>query len=336
MQIHEVEGNNMRDALERARSVHGDGAIVLTHRSARDGGVTLAVADGTPGGARELEHLRSEARGLLGKRRAPSRRRPRAPGTEDVERVMRATGASQVLIDRVAEAVAGRLPEGTHPLDLAAEEIGLVFPVAKARRTPGTTSVFAFVGHTGVGKTTSIAKLGARFVRAGKRVALATIDAGSVGAVERLRAYGEILRAPVFALRDAAQLALELDFLAGIDVVLLDTTGDLARDTREIGELREVLSRTQANVTVETYLVLSAVGSLAALDGVTSATRDLQPAGCVITKLDETPVPTPALEHAMHVRLPIAFLSDGPDIARNFHRATADTFADLILRGKIS
>jgi flagellar biosynthesis protein FlhF len=295
----------------------------------------LAVAGTTPEGARELERLRTEARGRLRIRRNPTGR-PRAPGTEDVERVMRATGASQVLIDRVSEAVAGRLPEGAHPLDLAAEELGLVFPVARARRTPGTTSVFAFVGHTGVGKTTSLAKLGARFVRAGKRVALATIDAGSVGAVERLRAYGEILRAPVLALRDAPQLALELDFLAGIDVVLLDTTGDLARDTREIGELREVLSRAQARVAVETYLVLSAVGSLAALDGVTGATRDLQPAGCVITKLDETPVPTPALEHAMHARLPIAFLSDGPDLARNFHRATADTFADLILRGKIS
>jgi flagellar biosynthesis protein FlhF len=100
--------------------------------------------------------------------------------------------------------------------------------------------------------------------------------------------------------------------------------------------LREVLASADVNAAVEAYLVLSAVGSQSALDALTAATRDLAPAGCIVTKLDETPVPTPALEHALHARLPIAFLSDGPDLARNFHRATAETFADLILQGKIS
>jgi len=334
MQIHEVRGRNMRDALERAREDVGSDAVVVSHRPAPEGGVQLAVATGLAAGEDDasLAEARQRAKRMLDQ----STRGGAPTGTQDVERCMLANGASQFLVDRVCEAVAGRLDEGKHPLDLAAEEIGIVFRVARARKQPGATAVFAFVGQTGVGKTTTIAKLGARFVRGQRKVALATLDTRRVGAVEQLRAYAELLQVPLFVLSRPADLASELLQNRGLDAVLLDTTGHIDQDVESLLQLRQALLKAKLPAQIDTYLVASANTSRAALETVTETASACGPMGSILTKLDESHLPGPVLEHVLHAKLPVAFLSDGPDIAGNLHRAAPDQFADLILRGRLS
>jgi len=273
-----------------------------------------------------LTRLQSAARDLL------ERRVPRAD-TQDVERSLRQCGATERLTQRICEAVAGRLQEGEHPLDLAGEELGVAFPVARSQRRVGTTTVMAFLGRAGVGKTTSIAKLAARLQAGGRVVLLATLDTHRVGAVEQMKAYGQHLGCPVLVLKGVAGLVRALSSDRRPAVVLLDTTGNLERDTRALDQIQEALDEAQLPTRMERYLVLAATTNLEAMD----ESADLAPAdGCILTKLDETRVPAPVLEFVMRRKLPIAFLCDGPDVDAHLHRPKPECFADLMLRGRIS
>jgi flagellar biosynthesis protein FlhF len=335
MQVVEIQGRNMREALENARSNLGDQALVVSQRELDGGGVALAVSTNVPHNSSDLTLLRDQAERVLdeGSRQAPS---PAPELTRDVQRALAAAGASQNLIDRICEAVAGRAAEGLHPLDLAAEEIGAVFPIAQAKVSRDKTTVFTFLGHAGVGKTTTIAKLAARLVRAGRRVALATLDTKRVGGREQLQAFGELLGVPAVAFDDVKLGLKGLAQMGRFDVILLDTSGTLERDVAAISELVELIERYKLPMTLDAYLVLSAISSEDAMNQVIERCAGLEPAGCVLTKLDETSAPGPVLEHTLQAKLAVAFLNNGPELAPHFHRPAPALFADLLLRGKIS
>jgi flagellar biosynthesis protein FlhF len=339
MQIHQVRGNNLREALERARTQVGEKAVVISQRSQAGGAVTLAVSDEVPRSAGALEALRTQARRVLSSPKRATGAPPLAD-TRDVERCMTASGCSERLVDRIAEAVAGRLSDGGHPLDLAAEELGTVFPVAQLKHAPGQTTVIALVGPTGVGKTTALAKLALRLTRAGRRVALATLDSTRVGAVEELQGYGSLFGCMVIALHEARELlepqgTRALRYAADVDVILLDTCGSGTHDIASVGELA-ALARQQESMKVEIYRVLSAATSASALEATAAACGTLDLSGCIVTKLDETTQPAPVLEHAVREKLPIALLSNGPDLELHLHRASGVTLADLALRGRLA
>ncbi len=336
-----VVGRSMREALLRARRQLGEKAVVVDHRE-QSGGVLLAVSADVPRSPIELDDIRKEAKALFDSRRKPAKSEP-APAAlpsrsplASVERSLRTTGVSRKLRERVLEAVAGQMGGGEHPLDLAAKEIGAVFGTASLPRERQVTLIVALLGQTGVGKTTSLAKLAARLMKSGRRVALATLDAWRVGAVEQLRAYGNLLGAPAIPLRDAALLAREVAQAARFDVVLVDGAGDLNRDVDQLRRLRETIISTGAEARLETFVVLPATASEHSLSLVTETCNVLEPRGAIITKLDEAALPAPVLEHALSVSLPLAFLSDGSDLAANFHRALPERVADLLLKGRLS
>lgn len=333
MKLHEIEGRDMRHALERAREELGDRAVVITHRATPEG-VSLAVSPDVPTSPVALDGLRLQAQQMLLGSEAERRRAPRV-ATADVERCMGLTGASEAFTAEIVRRVRERGAEDQHPLDVAAAEIGGSFAVAKAGLPAGTTGVMAFVGPTGVGKTTTIAKLAARMIRGGRRVAVATLDAYRVGAVQQWRAYGKLLGVPVHVLRDASQLPPRAGSLRGLDALLVDTSGHIARDVEQLTSLREGLAHAERPMRLDGYLVLSAVNTVASLAGLTRSVTPLAPSGCVITKLDETSLPAPVLEHARTAGLPVAFLSNGPDIAHDFRRASPEAFADLFLNGRL-
>jgi flagellar biosynthesis protein FlhF len=328
--IHEVKGRNLREALERARDQVGRQAMVVTHRTASDGGVTIAVTQTPPTDPMALERLRSEAKALLGSKQ----RQSSLPGAAavDAERGMLKAGASDGLILRVCDQVEAKLSTGHHPLDLAAGEIGSIFPVARAKKNEGHTRFLSFLGQTGVGKTSTLGKLALRLTRSGRRVALACVDGTCAPGLERIATQ---LNIPLFAGQQMEDLVHSLRGGTCYDAVLLDTPGDLTRDVLHAKQLAAGLERAQINADVDSYLVISALASRAALQSATDQVRALRPAGCVITKLDETEAPAPVLEHALASQLPIAFLCNGPRLIHDFYRPTPDRFADLILRGRI-
>ncbi len=183
--------------------------------------------------------------------------------------------------------------------------------------------VVALVGATGVGKTTTVAKLAARYaLRHGPgRVALVTTDGYRIGAYQQLRTYGRILGAPVHVAEDAKELRLVLDGLAEKGLVLIDTAGMSPRDVR----LSEQFAMLRGgSPTIRTYAVLSATTQRAALDQTTRALANVDLDGCILTKLDESSSLGEALAVVGTHQLPVAYISDGQRVPEDLHPARAN------------
>lgn len=319
----------MREALERAKQELGADAVVVSKARRAGGGVVLAVAAGVPRNAGDLRDLRHSATSVLQRSGALA-----GPGTADVERALQISGSSSEMIERVCTRVAARLGEGRHPIDLAAEEIGSLFSLAQGGSL-NKLRIFGFVGPSGVGKTTSIVKLAARLARAGRRAALATLDGRRIGAVDGLRTWAKRLDQPLFLLENAGQLAALKTELAGNEALLIDSTGDVAREAREFAKLAKTAAQPESGFAMDTYLVVAASSSRSAVNEAHSQAAIARPSGVVVTKLDEARRVAPVLEHVLRLKTPVAFLCDGPEIATCFHRPTREHFADLFLRGSL-
>lgn len=182
--------------------------------------------------------------------------------------------------------------------------------------------IVAMVGATGVGKTTLLAKLAARWVmRHGPReIALVTTDSVRIGAQEQLHTLGRLLGAPAYAIDGPAELPELLDHLGSKRLVLIDTAGLSQRDPRLAGEL-ELLAR--ASDRLETALVISAAAQAGAIEEAVAQFAAARPASCTLTKLDEAASLGGALSMLMRSGLPLAYLSDGQRVPEDLHPARA-------------
>ena len=251
---------------------------------------------------------------------------------------MRKSGLSRRFVEQVCARVARNGYKGMFAIDGAARVLGRLFPVAdspKLSRLEGGVRVIALVGPTGVGKTTTLAKLGLRLLQAGRRMAFATLDTYRVGAEDQLRTYAELLETPLFVAADAAELADAIVRQRGSEVILLDTTGRSPRDANNLEQLARDVACAGEPAVLDTYLVLSSTTAARSFDAAYAAFRVTRPGGLVLTKLDESAAPGAALERALPTRLGIAFLCDGQDVTGHLHRPRPDHFADLCLRGRI-
>jgi flagellar biosynthesis protein FlhF len=170
--------------------------------------------------------------------------------------------------------------------------------------------VVALVGPTGVGKTTSVAKLAARYLlRHGpKSVALITADDQRIGAHEQLKIYGQILDIPVRVARDHASLQAALSELRAHRLILIDTAGMSQRDVRLAEQLSMVRSGSPA---VKLFLVLAANAQIAALEETVAAFGATALQGAIITKADETSSLGGVLSVLSSHGLPVAYVSEG-------------------------
>lgn len=184
--------------------------------------------------------------------------------------------------------------------------------------------VVSLVGPTGVGKTTMVAKLAARYaLRNGRRhVALVSTDSFRIGAYEQLHTYGQLLGVPVYSASDADELRHVLDDLCDKHLVLIDTAGMGQRDMRLVQQLETLHG---GGPGIRTYLVLSANTQTSTLTEVTQAFRQTRLNGCILTKLDEAASLGSALSAVVHAQLPVAYVGDGQRVPEDMHQARAHT-----------
>lgn len=182
--------------------------------------------------------------------------------------------------------------------------------------------VVALVGPTGVGKTTTVAKLAARFaLRHGQRqVALISTDNYRIGAHEQLLTYGRILGVPVQTASDQDELHALLRGMDDKKLVLIDTAGMSQRDVR----LSEQLATLHGgSPLIKTWLVLSAATQQSSLDEAVRAFQRVPLAGCILTKVDEATRLGDALSSIINSRLPLAYIGDGQRVPEDMHPARA-------------
>ena len=180
--------------------------------------------------------------------------------------------------------------------------------------------VVAMVGPTGVGKTTLIAKLAARWVmRHGPRdLALVSTDCIRIGAQEQIHTLGRLLGVPAYAIDGAADLAETLDQLGERGLVLIDSAGLSQRDPRLADELTTLAN---ASDRLETSLVISAASQAGAIEEAIEKFAPAQPTTCNVTKLDEATSLGGTMSALIRAKLPLAYLSDGQQVPEDLSPA---------------
>lgn len=180
--------------------------------------------------------------------------------------------------------------------------------------------IVALVGPTGVGKTTTIAKMAARFcLRHGNRqLALITTDSYRIGAQEQLHSYGHILDVPVRTATNSEQLNAALHNLSEKRLILIDTAGMGQRDLQLTGRLSLLNSGTHP---VRTLITLSATTQHAAITQAIRSFNIANPIGAVITKTDEAGLLGGVISSLIEAGLPLAFVSDGQRVPEDLHIA---------------
>jgi flagellar biosynthesis protein FlhF len=237
-------------------------------------------------------------------------------------------GFSPALIRKLADG----LPAGT-PDEPAWAAGVLERNLLTAEREPALEDqggVYALIGATGVGKTTTTAKIAAAFAtkHGSGALGLVTLDAYRIGAHEQLRTYGRILGVPVHTAHDRASLEDLLELLAGKKLVLIDTAGMAQRDART-RELLDMLS----HHAIRKLLVVNAASQGETIEDVLVAYRARSTTGIVLSKIDEAVKLAPALDAMIRHKLKVVGVANGQRVPEDWHRLSAHALVQRALKG---
>lgn len=375
MKISRFIGASSRDVMRQVREALGPDALIVSNRSVAEGVEVLATLD-EPAAERVAEPVAASLAALPGPDAPLPAPQPAgaipADATAGLEAAIGALrGALETRLDgllwggadtagrepqraalfrllldagfssRLARAMLERLPGGLGQREAQSwvrNELVTHLPVlTREDELWAHGGVYALVGPTGVGKTTTLAKLAARCVaREGReQVAMLTTDNFRIGALEQLQIYGRLMGVPARSVRDVAELRATLAELGDRKMVLIDTTGISQRD-RNVAAQAALLCG--AGRPVRRLLVLNAASQGDTLDEVAHAYRHgagEDVAGCIITKLDEASRLGPALDTAVRHRLPVHYVCVGQKVPEDLALARADELVDRALAAPV-
>ena len=197
------------------------------------------------------------------------------------------------------------------------------------RPLPGERRLIALIGPTGVGKTTTIAKLAANFhLRDRRKVGLITVDTYRIAAVEQLRTYADIIDLPMEVVTTPREMRRAVDALSDMEVILMDTAGRSPRDEVKIQELKTMLSEARAD---EVHLVLSSVSSMQSLQRTAERFNRVGVTSLILTKLDEATGLGNLVQLLRCCRLPLSYVTNGQNVPDDIAAAEPRTLARNVL-----
>lgn len=194
---------------------------------------------------------------------------------------------------------------------------------------PGEQKVAALVGPTGVGKTTTLAKIAAGFrFDLGLDIGLITLDTFRLGAVDQLLQYAELIAAPLEVVSSPEEITGALQRLRECDLVLIDTAGRSPKDTEQLAVLTEFLSAAQPD---STHLVLSAANSVGHAEETVNRFLRLKPTNLAITKMDESVGFGAWLPLLQQTQLPVSYVTNGQHVPDDITVASPRRLANMLL-----
>jgi flagellar biosynthesis protein FlhF len=210
------------------------------------------------------------------------------------------------------------------------EAVAEFVPIAPPiRAVAGTRRIVALVGPTGVGKTTTVAKLAANFkLLHGIRVGLVTVDTYRIAAVEQLKTYAEIIDLPLAVANDPAEMRRAIDDLGAVEMVFVDTAGRSPRDEVKIRELAVFMAEARPD---EVHLVLSAGASHSSLRSAVDRFSQVTADRLILTKLDEAEGFGPILGVLGQANRPVSYLTTGQTVPDDIEPAQRGRLARLVL-----
>jgi flagellar biosynthesis protein FlhF len=253
--------------------------------------------------------------------------------------VERWIGATVSFAANLGDAQADGFVSGTPWLEHLQRSVERELRIGSPIRThPGDRRVVALVGPTGVGKTTTVAKLAAGFrIEARRRVGMLTIDTFRIAAVQQLKAYAEIMDLPMEVVENPDQMRPALDRLGDVDLVLIDTAGRSPRSDARIEQLVELLRSAQPD---ETHLVLSATSSASVIRTALDGFAPVRPTSTILTKLDEAPH-TAAVLSAIAASdqfpgVPVSYITNGQQVPDDIAMADAEPLLSRLLPARVT
>lgn len=248
-------------------------------------------------------------------------------------------GFSPALVRKLAESCPSDFKPGS-PADAVDETAWAAHVLSRNLQTDEAApaiedrgGVYALIGSTGVGKTTTTAKLAAHFAtkHGAGQLGLITLDAYRIGAHEQLRAYGRILGVPVHTAHDRASLDDLLDLLSSKKLVLIDTAGMAQRDSRT-QDLLEML----AHPSIKKLLVINAAQQGETIEDVVNAWKGAACEGVVLSKIDEAVKLAPALDTLIRHKLKVLGVANGQRVPEDWHRLPGAALVQRALKSAAS
>jgi flagellar biosynthesis protein FlhF len=243
-------------------------------------------------------------------------------------RPLMAAGVEQEVVQELLRRVP-RLPHNA-AVDALRRTLSARIPIGGALpRESRHRQVAVLVGPTGVGKTTTIAKLAAiHALDYGRKVALLSLDTYRIGAIQQLRTYAELMNLPLLTATNTDEVADALEQFAGYDLVLIDTIGRGQRDEEHLQEMRQALLPVKGVV----YLTLSATADSATLLDAAQRFNLFEPDAIILTKLDEAVRVGNCINLALRRALPFAYFTTGQRVPEDITLADAHALTCAALR----
>lgn len=255
----------------------------------------------------------------------------RQPAKLELMRRLLAAGFSPALARQMLEKMPAGFDSAKGLPWLKSTLINNLRVVAKGHDLVDAGGVYALVGPTGVGKTTTVAKLAARCTLkfGANQVALITTDSFRIGAHEQLRIYGKILGIPVYAVKEEGDLQFTLSDVRDKHLVLVDTVGMSQRDQRVAEQVAFLCGNSRE---VKRLLLLSGNAQGSTLDDVVGAYRGAGLDGCILTKIDEGVNIGTALDVIIRHRLLLHYVTNGQRVPEDLHLANPIYLVDRVFK----
>jgi len=343
-------GATSREVLRKVRAALGDDAVIVSNVSVAGGiEITALAGDDMPGAERSVtaalpapagdgmvQHMMREMASMkaLMQRElssmAWSGMKERSPARAAMMQMLLDSGFSPALMRELVGAVQEDATAAV-ARKLVTAEIQRRLPVTTHEALVEQGGVFALIGPTGVGKTTTVAKLAARCVvrHGANSLALLTTDSYRIAAHDQLRIYGRILNVPVHAVKDGDDLKSTLLQLRDKRAVLIDTVGMSQRD-KIVAEQAAMLGA--GNGQIRRLLLLNASTNAATLDEVIRNYSGGGIHGCIITKIDESASVGAALDSAIRHKLRVHYVTNGQRVPEDVHVPNATYLTERALR----
>src|SRR5690554_3837139 len=329
MRVRRFVANTAQEAVARVKRELGDNALILNSRSYKEGGflglfgkkrfeVLAAIDENLP--RRDLR-IR-EPRAGTGR---PVIHREQENILPELESLRKELGELRRAVESVSKQVS-RVPAGEERAVIPQTKFFVPsFAPVKLQSRP---TVVALVGPTGVGKTTTIAKLAANFALfEGKAVGLVTIDTYRIAAVEQLKTYAEILNLPLRVVFTPGEFKRALLELSDKDLILVDTAGRSQKNRKQIRELSQFFNGRRLH---ETHLVLSTNTKLDDMLEAAEAFREISFNRLIFSKLDETSNIDNMLAFLERVQVPLSYLTTGQNVPEDIEVASPDVIKKYI------